>query len=222
MSTRTINLVPNEYYHIYNRGNSRQKIFLSTNDYDRFTKLLFLSNSVHSFNIRDLGAQNIFEVDRERQLVNILSYCLMPNHFHILLTPLEEGGVSRFMLKLGTSYSMYFNKKNTRSGALFEGPFKSEFVHDDTYFKYLFAYIHLNPVKLIDKDWKIHGLKDKAASMTYLHSYKYSSLPDYLAESGSERDRCVIIDRDLYGELFHRKEVVLDELGDWLSYRHSP
>lgn len=215
MSTRSISFVPGEYYHIYNRGNTRQNIFRREGDYDRFAKLLFISNSVHSFNMRDFGAKNVYEIDREKQLVNILAYCFMPNHFHLLLTPLEENGVSTFMLRLGTSYAMFFNKKYERSGTLFEGPFKSRFVHDDVYMRYLFAYIHLNPLKLIDKNWKEKGLRNIDASVEYLQSYKHSSLIDYLSVSEPKREEGKIIDRDLYGELFNEKEVILDTLSDW-------
>ncbi|QQR64536.1 transposase [Candidatus Kaiserbacteria bacterium] len=217
MSTRGVSFVQNEYYHIYNRGNSKQKVFLVPQDYERFVKLLFLSNSIHSFNVRDLGAQNVFDVDRERQLVNILAYCLMPNHFHILLTPLEDDGISKFMLKLSTAYSMYFNKKNNRTGTLFEGPYKSEFVCDDRYFRYLFAYIHLNPVKLIDKNWKIDGVKNEQKTIDYLFSYKYSSLSDYIGASEIMRKESTVIDKDLFGEIFNKKQVVLKELTDWFS-----
>jgi putative transposase len=216
MSTRTIAFVPGEYYHIYNRGNSRQNIFRTTHDYNRFESLLFLSNSVHSFNIKNIGSKNLFDVDREKQLVNILAYCLMPNHFHILLTPLEDVGVSSFMLKLGTAYSMFFNKKYNRTGSLFEGVFKSQHVVQDVHFQYLFAYIHMNPLKLIDRDWKKNGLKDKDATFKYLRSYNHSSLSDYLSESVPKREESKILDKDLFGELFNREKVVLDELNDWL------
>ncbi len=215
MSTRSTNFVPGEYYHIYNRGNTRQNIFRREGDYDRLSKLLFISNSVHSFNIRDLGTKNIYEIDREKQLVNILAYCFMPNHFHLLLTPLEEDGISTFMLRLGTSYAMFFNKKYERSGSLFEGPFRSRFVHDDVYLRYLFAYIHLNPLKIIDKDWKEKGLQNIDSGVRYIKAYKHSSLTDYLHNSEPKRDEARIIDKDLYGELFNQKEVVLETLSDW-------
>ena len=211
-----VNFVPGEYYHLYNRGNSKQKIFLTHADYERFLKLLFISNSVHSFNIRDLGEKGFYDTDRERQIVNILGYCLMPNHFHIVLTPLEEGGVSTFMLKLSTSYAMYFNKKNVRSGSLFEGPFKSQYVDSDRYLKYLFAYIHLNPIKLIDPKWKESGIRNPDMAFQYLMSYKYSSLTEYLENREVVRKESNIIDKDLFKELFPNKKVVLKELNDWL------
>lgn len=220
MSTRAAQFVSGEYYHIYNRGNSRQNIFRHSRDYERFMALLFLSNSIHSFNIKNLGVKNPFDTDREKQLVNILAYCLMPNHFHILLTPLEDINASAFMLKLGTGYSMFFNKKYNRTGSLFEGSFKSRHVHEDTYFRYLFAYIHLNPLKLIDSHWKDHGLRDRDEALSHITSYRYSSLPEYLISRGEPsrkaRKEDGIVDKDLYSDIFEKEETTLAELDDWM------
>ena len=85
----------------------------------------------------------------------------MPNHFHILVKEKIENGISKFMGKLTTGYSMYFNKRYDRTGSLFQGVFKSVHADSDEYLKYLFAYIHLNPIKLINPEWKENGIKDK-------------------------------------------------------------
>lgn len=116
--------------------------------------------------------------DREK-LVNIGAYCLMPNHFHILVHEKSEGGISKFMLKLSTAYSMYFNKLNDRSGALFQGPFKAKHADNDEYLKYLFAYIHLNPLKIIDPNWRNYGAIDRSKAESYVKNYPYSSFGDY-------------------------------------------
>ena len=160
MSMRKVSFVPEEFYHLYNRGNSRQAIFLNDADYARFSALLYLANGTNSFEFRELASDALFDFNRGEQLVAIGAYCLMPNHFHILLTPLIEGGVATFMRKLATGYSMYFNKKHHRTGSLFEGRFKSEHVNNDNHLKYLFSYIHLNPVKLIQSKWQQEGIKD--------------------------------------------------------------
>src|SRR3989344_7999827 len=123
MSIRKVSFVPGEYYHIYNRGNSKQKIFHNKADYERFISLLYLSNSGNNFKIDYIGKHNIYITDRGSRLVSIGAYCLMPNHFHILITPLVEGGVSKFMQKMTTAYSMYYNQKYRRTGGLFEGKF---------------------------------------------------------------------------------------------------
>ena len=98
--------------------------------------------------------ENIFEEEKEKPLVSILSYCLMPNHFHLILYEHTENGISKFMGKLLTAYSMYFNKKYDRSGPLFTHPFRSEHINNDSQYMYIFSYIHLNPLSIIQKNWK--------------------------------------------------------------------
>jgi putative transposase len=143
MSIRTNPFVVGEHYHIYNRGNSKQKIFLNQKDFQRFVDLLYAVNTDEKFNFADsLKGIPVYQRERESPLVAIAAYCLMPNHFHILLTPLVENGISKFMQKLSTGYVMYFNQKYKRTGALFEGKFKSQYVKDDKQLKYLFSYIH--------------------------------------------------------------------------------
>src|SRR3989338_11478806 len=127
MSIRKVNLVSGEYYHIYNRGNSKQKIFHDSEDYFRFLSLMYACNSVNNFRIFTLTkGESPYDFERGKQLISIGAYCLMPNHFHILITQMEDKGISKFMQKLSTAYSMYYNKKYQRTGGLFEGKFKSE------------------------------------------------------------------------------------------------
>lgn len=217
MAYRPTPFTTGEKYHLYNRGTEKRDIYLDKSDYNRFLKLLFLSNSPHSINVRDIEhtEDSIFNFDRGYPLVAIGSYCLMPNHFHLLVTPLVDDGVSLFMRKLGTSYSMYFNKKYERSGALFQGKFKSSHANTDEYLKYLYAYIHLNPVKLIQSDWKEVGIRDIDSSLAYLRSYRYSSFIDY---SGKDRDEASIINPVEFPEYFKEASDHLDELTDWLQY----
>ena len=117
MSIRKAALVENEYYHIYNRGNSKQTIFHDKQDYDRFVKLLFLSNGRKKFKIDYIGNKNIYDFERGDSLVSIGTYCLMPNHIHIVLKKrlqIESSAVdsiARFIHKLATGYTVYFNNK---------------------------------------------------------------------------------------------------------------
>src|SRR3989344_9198885 len=157
MSLRKIYFAVGEYYHIYNRGNSKQNIFHDPDDYGRFLKLMFLSNGKENFNVRSIG-NKIYNFNRGKQLVDIGAYCLMPNHFHILLTQTNNGDVSKFIHKLLTGYSMYYNKKYERVGALFEGKFKSEHANNDRYLKYLFSYIHcLFGLAKYENDWALNN-----------------------------------------------------------------
>jgi putative transposase len=215
MPIRRVALVPGEYYHIYNRGNSKQTIFRSEEDYRRFVTLLYTANGTKAFELREIRADQIFDFNRGDAQVAIGAYCLMPNHFHILLTPLVDDGVERFMRKLSTGYSMYFNKKYFRTGTLFEGRFKSEHVNEDRYLKYLFSYIHLNPVKLIQSDWREVGIKNMEATMQYLNNYQYSSYLD----NEQTRPQSAILKRTLFPEYFKDKSSVDRELVEWLMYK---
>jgi putative transposase len=142
----------------------------------------------------------------------------MPNHVHILLSPAVENGVERFMLKLGTGYPMYFNKRYERTGTLFQGKFKSQHVHDDEYLKYLFSYIHLNPVKLIQSDWKEVGIRNLEKTKRYLDTYMHSSLHDYFGN----REESKILDTDKFPEYFKTKQEIDQELIGWLRYNETP
>lgn len=214
MSIRKVAFVPHEYYHIYNRGNSKQKIFHDKQDYERFVFLLYSVNTKEK-TISRLLVRNIFSFDSGEHLVALGAYCLMPNHFHLILTQTEEGSVSKFMQKLTTGYSMYYNKKYKRTGGLFEGKFKSEYVDNDRYLKYLFSYVHLNPIKLIQKDWKEKGIKNKKESMNYLARYKYSSYQDYL---GIDRLEKAVLNIEKFPDYFPSAHLFQKEIFEWLSY----
>lgn len=215
MSIRKVNFVPKEFYHLYNRGNSKQIIFHDAEDYFRFISLLYACNSKNNFRIFGLNKdQNIYDFERGEKIVFIGSYCLMPNHFHVLITEIEEGCISKFMQKLTTAYSMYYNKKYKRTGSLFEGKFKSQHAGDDRYLKYLFSYIHLNPIKLIQKDWKEKGIKDKQKAMKYLNKYQYSSYLDFM---GTDRKQNKILDINNFPNYFPTKKYFQKEIFEWLK-----
>ena len=215
MSTRQVNLVPGEYYHIYNRGNSKQIIFKSKPDYRRFVDLLYIANTSQQIRLRDYDNKDVFDADIEDPLVHIGAYCLMPNHFHVLITPIEEISTAKFMLKLLTSYAMYFNNKYNRTGSLFEGPFKSEFVDSDRYLKYLFSYIHLNPIKLIQSDWRDVGIHDSKKVHNYLTQYPYSSYMDFL---GTKRSHRKILSIDKFPKYFPDEDSFEKEIQDWIKF----
>jgi len=203
MSIRDKSLVVNEYYHLYNRGNGKHDIFLDKDDYGRFIKLLYICNSKNEFNFRTSVVRekiNAFDFERGEPLVSILSWVLMPNHFHILLishrSDLGEKGynpITEFMRKISTAYVMYFNKKYGRTGSLFEGKFKSKHIDQENYFNYIFSYIHLNPIKLIQSNWKEEGILDKNKAKDFLEKYGYSSFQDYF---GLKRKQNNILDKN--------------------------
>jgi REP element-mobilizing transposase RayT len=217
MTNRSFSFAFREFYHLYNRGVEKRVIYKDLQDYSRFTELLYVSNTTESTDIRNIKRRNksIFDWKPEKPLVAIGAYCLMPNHFHILLTPLQDEGVSIFMRKMCTSYSMYFNKKYERSGTLFEGKFKAKHVESDEYLKYLFSYIHLNPVKLIQSDWKEKGIKNDEKAYEYVSNFKHSSLMDYQLKP---RKEVGILCKDSFPNYFQTTAQIKSELIEWLKY----
>lgn len=197
-------LVAGEYYHVYNRGVEKRDIFWDERDCKRFMELLYLCNGTAMVNMQKLKTENIvgekiFSFDRGEPLVAIGAYCLMPNHFHLLVREISEGGTSSFMKKLLTAYAMYANKRHDRSGVLFQGRFRSEHVDTDNYLHYLYSYIHLNPIKMIDSEWKESGVKRLSVVMKYLDDYPFSSYAEYI---GKNRREAVILERSQFPELF--------------------
>ena len=218
MSIRKVNLVSGEYYHIYNRGNSKQKIFHDNEDYFRFMSLLYACNSKNNFRVFTLTKEESpYDFERGKQLVSIGAHCLMSNHFHIIITQIDNNGISKFMQKVTTAYVMYYNKKYKRTGGLFEGKFKSKHLNDERYLKYIFSYIHLNPIKIIQKDWKEIGIKNKKEAIEYLRNYQYGSYLDYL---GIKRVQNMILNTEAFPKYFPNKKLFLKEIFEWLNYNN--
>ena len=217
---RKVPFVQSEFYHLYNRGVDKRKIFSSSKDYGRFMMLLYLCNSTLDVRVADILKSSAFEEvflrERGEPLVAIGAFCLMPNHFHVLATPLVDGGLTKFMLKLETGYSMYFNKKNTRSGSLFQGPFRSEHAGDDLYLKYLFSYIHLNPAKLKDPNWKGRVGAKRNTLRQFVETYPYSSLTEYLSKSP------VITSPKSFPNYFYSRAELKAHITDWLFLKDYP
>ncbi len=223
MSMRKVSLVSGEYYHIFNRGNSKQKIFLDDKDRDRFLKLLYLCNSKQSIDFREQIVRakiNAWDFEKGTPIVFIGAWVLMPNHFHLYLTANAEARLPQdnaiiiFIHKTLTAYSKYFNAKYNRTGSLFEGKFKSVHINKDNQAKYLFSYIHLNPLKLINTKWKEEGIKDKKKAINFLDSYKWSSYFDYLI---IPRIESKIINRDKFLNYFQTKKLFQRDIFDWIE-----
>lgn len=126
MATPSRYFQKNSYYHVYNRGNRKQNIFLSHRDYTRFLKKT--------------------KEYKDKFGVTILCYCLMPNHFHFLLRQDTDVPLTTFMLRLGTSYAKYFNIKYEEVGSLFQDRFRAKLIETDAYLLELSRYIHRNPL----------------------------------------------------------------------------
>lgn len=205
MAIRATVLAPDEWYHCFTRGVDKRTIFLDESDYERYQMLLYASNNTESLHLSSLGSRqqgpvliDVLNKPRGSQLVDIGAYCLMRNHPHLLLRERIPGGVSLFMQKVGTGYTMYFNKKNSRTGALFSSRFKARHVNTDQYLQRVVNYIHANPAELYESSWKEGIISDLMQLKKRLIGYQYSSLPDY---EGVQRPHAAIINKSAILEL---------------------
>ncbi|MCM8795567.1 MAG: transposase [Candidatus Omnitrophica bacterium] len=158
-------------------------IFKEERDYQRFIHCLYEFNDQASALPYKwlLRKKQLLDIKRPREiLVKILCYCLMPNHFHLILQQIVDGGITKFMRKLGTGWTMYFNEKYQRGGVLFQGKFKSIIIDKDEYMMHLSRYIHLNPLELNNPNWKEEGINDLEKARNFLKIYRWSSFKDYI------------------------------------------
>lgn len=182
MGDRKTPLVPGEFYHIYNRGVAKQPTFFNKKDYEQALLSLFyyrfenIPMKLSRFKglSKDEREKLIAKLEKTNQvLVQIVSFVLMPNHFHLLLKQETKEGIAVFISKFTNSYTKYFNIKRERIGPLFQGIFKSVLIEDDEQLLHLSRYIHINPVV------------SSIIKESDLLSYKWSSLPAYLEGSSS-------------------------------------
>lgn len=171
-----------EWYHCFTRGIDKRDTFNGTVDYERFLSLLYLCNSdetLHRSDVRTRNLSKILMLERGTPLVGIGAFCLMKNHFHLLIKELSEGGISVFMQKVGIAYTMYFNKKYERGGNLFAKPFKSKHIPDDLYFQRAIQYIHCNPAEVFERGWKQGQVSNLSTLKKNMLLYPYSSFGAY-------------------------------------------
>lgn len=203
-----------EIIHVLNRGVDKRKIFLDERDYYRFIHDLFEFNdednvfNIYRTKLFDVGRRTIEKKKKQRKLlVDIHAFCLMPNHYHLLVSSRVKKGIPLFMKKLNGGYAKYFNEKYKRNGALFQGKYKRIIVNKDAHFIHLPYYIHLNPLDLISPEWRERKLDDFTKAIKFLDSYRWSSHLDYLG-------------KDNFPSITNRK-LLLDFFGGQNGYENS-
>lgn len=198
-------------YHIFNRGVEKRNIFLSDGDRWRFLQGMYL------FNDHEGSANLLWRLEQEKgkmhfgilreymeregikqkPLVKIMADCLKPNHFHLLIEEIQDGGIPRFMHKLGIGYTAYFNKKYERVGPLFQGAFKAVEIKRDDQLRYVVAYINaINPGQELEPALK-SAAQDPEEIIRFIEEYPWSTHREYLHKRES-----IIIDKGIAGELF--------------------
>lgn len=157
------------FYHVYNRGTEKRAIFESRRDYQRLIKTLsYYQVEGPKPKFSHFPSPLISKLDESKKIVEIITYCLMPNHFHLLLKQIKENGITELISKLSNSYTKYYNTKYNRVGPLFQGEFKAVIMESDEQLIHVSRYIHLNPL--------VSGLvKD-------LHQYEWSSYQNYIRD----------------------------------------
>lgn len=175
---RKLTFAEGEFYHVYNRGTDKRTIFSDLGDFSRFLESVVEFNAPdpigslyeQSFRTKRPGGGGVSKVGR---LVNIVAYCLNQNHYHFVLEQVSEKGIEKFMQRLGTGYTMYFNNKYDRTGSLFQGTFKAVHIDSNPYLLHASAYVNLNS--------RVHQLGGLASK---------SSWEEYVAPGGISKGIC--------------------------------
>jgi len=192
-----------DVYHVLNRGVDKRDVVTDDSDRLRFVHSLFVFNDKNPLdeNHRRPGAE--MSANQRDVLVHIHAWCLMSNHYHLLLSPVDDDpkNISRFMKKLNMGYARYFNERHKRSGYLWQGKYKKILAQRDSYFMYLPYYIHLNPLDYKYKDWRKGRVFDSVGVSEYLKTYRWSSYLDY----SSTKNFPSIIAKDLLSSVLGDK-----------------
>lgn len=220
-----------ELYHVLNRGVDKRVIFLDDQDRLRFAHGLEIFNdtkpaentvyfysrktgSVESIDLRgQYDAMKMKRWSKKKPIVDIHGWCIMGNHYHLLLSECVDGGLSKFLMKLNVGYAKYFNERYKRVGTLFQGRTKKVRVATDPHFLHILHYIHLNPLDFLKgaEDWRDLRISRHAAALKHLDAYRWSSFRDYCGRKNFP----AIISTDLFGDIFDNyKKTIEDYLKD--------
>jgi len=207
--------------HIYNRGVEKRNTFMEDGDYVRFIHYLFeLNNNGNCYNLsRTLKINSngtkfgsyLSQQKPRKLLVEILAFTLMPNHYHLILRQKTEKGISKFMQKLGTGYTMFFNSKHKRSGSLFQGKFKAILIDKDEYLIHLLNYIHFNPLK--NCEGGSTSFNSFNSFNFNIEKYRWSSFLDYIGEKNFPS----VTSREFLLNIFGSEEKYKQSTKEWLK-----
>lgn len=199
MPGRTSILTTGEIYHIYNRGSDKRDIFLQSRDFSRFQQTFFyyqFASPKPRFSNFTKSKISSFKPLSDEKWIEIICFCLMPNHFHFMLKQLKDGGISKFISQLSNSYTKYFNTKYKRVGALLQGVFKSVRIETDEQLIHTSRYIHLNPI--------VSGITRR------LEKYPWSSYMEYITNTPVLSSPKIVLDLFLSSQSY--KKFVEDQI----------
>lgn len=222
MSIKRPPLINNEFYHIVIRRVEDSLVFKEESDYYRGIFSIYEFNNAKPVEIRERRKQRKLEKasgglssDTRDLLVEVLTFSFMPNHIHLLLKQLKDGGISKFMKKVGTGYASYFNKKYRRMGHLFQARFGAVHIRTEEQFKNVFVYIHTNPASLIAPEWKEKGIEDSKKVIQFLENYRWSSYLDYIGKKNFPS----ITNRELLTKILGGEKGCREFVESWILYK---
>lgn len=225
--TRAIELrekpITGEFYHVYNRGVEKRKVFMTNQDRFRFVFSLTVFNSTtetdpnafRAMDLMEVGLPSVGRGQAGEKLVDILAFAMIENHYHLLLRQKSENGITEFMRKLGTGYTNYFNLKYQRVGSLFQGKYKFVRVQTERQLSYLPYYIHLNPLDTINKNWRTGVVKgeDLEKAKRFLRIFRWSSHLDFSGQKNFPN----LVNREFIQDTFGGDRQYEKDLIQWLG-----
>ena len=226
MARRVIPFANNEVYHVILRSVEGIPIFKNDTDYFRAITGLYEFNDKKPVSIwqrrrERKNEQNVqgptLHILRPKRelLVDILAFCLMPNHIHLLLKQRVDDGVTQFARKFATGYAMYFNKRYERMGHLFQGAFRAVYVENDAQLNVVFVYIHANPVSIIFPKYKEVGIDNADEAMNFLKNYRWSSYQDYIGQKNFPS----VTERKFLLDVIGNRDQIEERVKSWLEYK---
>lgn len=224
MPYRKEQFVNGEIYHITLRALDDNLIFKDTDDYYRGIFSIYEFNNTKPVEIwlrrkqrkqeKTLG-HPMSQRDARDVLVDVLTFCFMPNHIHLLLKQLKDKGITEFMRKVGIGYAKYFNTKYERKGYVFQNRFNAVHIKNDGQLKIVFNYIHTNPLSLIERGWKKTGIKEPKKATEFLENYKWSSYQDYIGM----KNFFSVSERNFMLKIMGGQEGIKEFINNWLNYK---
>lgn len=207
-----------ELFHALNRGVDKRTLFVDDIDRVRFVHDLWEFNDINDVdNVRhrvplpkkdkgDVTGLRSPYMEKER-IVDLHGWCLMGNHYHLLLSERVEGGLTKFLRRLNVGYANYFNERYKRSGTLFQGRTKKVLIGHDAHFLHILHYLHLNPLDMLKgaREWRSLKIKNAASCLEHLEKYRWSSYLDYSGKINFPS----ILTTDLFKDVFGNYEKVL-------------
>jgi len=238
MPRRKIEFFNGEIYHVVLRALDDNLIFKNTDDYYRGIFSIYEFNNLNPVSIQarrkarsafkksliavygargSISSESHEFVDERNKLVEVLAFCFMPNHIHLLLRQVKEGGISKFMQKVGGGYGRYFNDKYHRKGHVFQDSFVSVHIKNNNQFMVVVPYIFTNPIALIEPGWKELGIRNHSAQevVKFLKDYKWSSYQDCIGVRNFDS----VTQRDFLSEVMGGEQGCKDAVKSWVAHK---